>query len=84
MSQVQNAASDAVDQTIQGSATATRYSDHFRKVNDPPFRSPVFASLQGNSMGPPPIPASMPLSGLTSRGGLGNGWISQGIFYPPL
>ncbi|OBT56848.1 hypothetical protein VE04_02888 [Pseudogymnoascus sp. 24MN13] len=67
MSQVQNAASDAVDQTIQGSATANGYSDHFRKANDPPFRSPVFPSLQGNSMGPPPVPTSMPLPGVAGH-----------------
>jgi E3 ubiquitin-protein ligase CCNP1IP1 len=92
MSQVQNAASDAVDQTIQGSATVNGYSDHFRKANDPPFRSPVFPSLQGNSMGPPPVPTSMPLPGVAGRTGLGNGWIglagqgnnNQGIFSPPL
>ncbi|ELR03773.1 hypothetical protein VC83_05604 [Pseudogymnoascus destructans] len=81
MNQVQNAASDAVDQTIQGSATANGYSDHFRKANDPPLRSPVFPSLQGNSMGPPPVPTSMPLSGVAGRTGLSNGWIgftSQG------
>ncbi|KFY20244.1 hypothetical protein V491_03872 [Pseudogymnoascus sp. VKM F-3775] len=73
MSQVQNAASDAVDQTIQGSASASGYPDHFRKANDPPFRSPVFASLQRNSMGPPPVPASIPLSGVAGRGSLGHG-----------
>lgn len=87
MSQVQNAASDAVDQTIQGSTTANGYSDHFRKANDQPLRSPVFSLLQGDSMGPPPVPTSMPLSGVTGRAGLGNGWIgltSQGIFSPPL
>jgi hypothetical protein len=92
MSQVQNAATDAVDQTIQGSATANGYSDHFRKANDPPFRSPVFPSLQGNSMGPPPVPTSMPLPGVAGRTGLSNGWIgftsqgnnNQGIFFPPL
>ncbi|OBT42583.1 hypothetical protein VE00_07101 [Pseudogymnoascus sp. WSF 3629] len=67
MSQVQNAASDAVDQTIQGSATVNGYSDHFRKANDPPFRSPVFPSLQGNSMGPPPVPTSMPLPGVAGH-----------------
>ncbi|OBT95573.2 hypothetical protein VE01_05991 [Pseudogymnoascus verrucosus] len=81
MSQVQNAASDAVDQTIQGSATANGYSDHFRKANDPPFRPPVFPSLQGNSMGPPPVPTSMPLPSVAGRTGLSNGWIgftSQG------
>ncbi|KFX95592.1 hypothetical protein V490_03766 [Pseudogymnoascus sp. VKM F-3557] len=81
MSQVQNAASDAVDQTIQGSATANGYSDHFRKTNDPPLRSPIFSSLQGNSMGPPPVPTSMPLPGVAGRNALSNGWIgltSQG------
>ncbi|KFY97547.1 hypothetical protein V500_02017 [Pseudogymnoascus sp. VKM F-4518 (FW-2643)] len=70
MSQVQNAASDAVDQTIQGSSTANGYSDHFRKANDQPLRSPVFSSLQGNSMGPPPVPTSMPLSSVAGRTGL--------------
>ncbi|OBT88660.1 hypothetical protein VE02_03196 [Pseudogymnoascus sp. 03VT05] len=91
MSQVQNAASDAVDQTIQGSATANGYSDHFRKANDPPLRSPIFSSLQGNPMGPPPVPISMPLSGVVGGTGLGNGWIglggqgnnNQGIFPHP-
>ena len=92
MSQVQNAASDAVDQTIQGSSTANGYSDHFRKANDQPLRSPVFSSLQGNSMGPPPpVPTSMPLSSVAGRTGLSNGWIgltsqgnnSQGIFSQP-
>lgn len=92
MSQVQNAASDAVDQTIQGSATANGYSDHFRKANEPPLRSPVFASLRGNSMRPPPVPTSMPLPGMAGRTGLNNGWIglpsqgnnSQGNFSLPL
>lgn len=91
MSQVQNAASDAVDQTIQGSAIANGYSDHFRKANDPPLRSPVFSSLQGNSMGPPPVPTSMPLPGVAGRNALSNGWIGltsqgnniQGNFSPP-
>ncbi|KFY30820.1 hypothetical protein V493_01630 [Pseudogymnoascus sp. VKM F-4281 (FW-2241)] len=68
MSQVQNAASDAVDQTIQGSATANGYSDHFRKANDPPLRSPIFTSLHGNSMGPPPAPTPMPLPGAVGNG----------------
>lgn len=76
MSQVQNAASDAVDQTIQGSATANGYSDHFRKANDPPLRSPIFTSLHGNSMGPPPAPTPMPLPGAVGRFGLNNGWTS--------
>lgn len=92
MSQVQNAASDAVDQTIQGSVTANGYPEHFRKANDPPLRSPVFSSLQGNSMGPPPVPTSMPISGVAGRTGLSSGWIgltsqgnnNQGIFSPPL
>ncbi|KFY11045.1 hypothetical protein V492_04708 [Pseudogymnoascus sp. VKM F-4246] len=73
MSQVQNAASDAVDQTIQGPAAANGYSDHFRRANEPPLRSPIFASLQGNSMAPPPVPTSMPQSGMAGRTGLSHG-----------
>lgn len=76
MSQVQNAASDAVDQTIQGSITANGYSDHFRKANGPPLRSPVFSSLQGNSMGPPPVPTSMAMPSVAGRTGLSSGWVS--------
>ena len=64
LGQVQNAASDAVDHTIQASVTANRYVDRLDEQNQrppqPPFTNQQPASLQnsgapdaGRNMGPP-------------------------------
>jgi len=64
LGQVQNAASDAVDHTIQASATANRYVDRLDEQNQRP-QAPVFSNQQsdalhiqantdaGGNMGPP-------------------------------
>ncbi|TVY33995.1 E3 ubiquitin-protein ligase [Lachnellula subtilissima] len=75
LGQVQNAASDAVDQTIQASVTANRYTDRLEEQNQHPpqphFTNQQSISLQnsgplddGRNMGPPSFRGS--------NGG--NGW----------
>jgi hypothetical protein len=49
LGQVQNAASEAVDHTIQASVTADGFVDRVGNMNQPQYRSPLFPSAQKHS-----------------------------------
>ena len=76
LGQVQNAASDAVDHTIQASVTANRYVDRLDEQTQRPPQPPLFADQQSTSLqnqGAPGIGRSMgPPSFRGSNGD--NGW----------
>jgi E3 ubiquitin-protein ligase CCNP1IP1 len=71
LGQVQDAASDAVDDTIEASTTAKRFVDRVRAENQRPNSHPIYQSEQngimqnagrslstGMNMGPPPMSRS--------------------------
>ena len=77
LGQVQNAASDAVDHTIQASVTANRYADRLEEQNQQPhFTNQQSISLQNT--GPPDDGRNMGPPNFRGSNG-GNGWAGNSI-----
>jgi E3 ubiquitin-protein ligase CCNP1IP1 len=78
LGQVQSAASDAVDFTIQSSAISSRFKDPSENMNHIPRPRSLFSNMQGNTMqqshlgpGEGDIPSMPPP---VVRGGLSDSW----------
>lgn len=76
LGQVQNAASDAVDHTIQASVTANRFNDRLENQNQRPIQPPRFSGTQNTGMqysGMAPAGGSSAMGPPTGRAGNGDG-----------